>query len=76
MVSRGPFLVTRDTDSVGQLFGHVKQTKHGQATQLHATIRIKVNKTVSRTYEKTKSSADFKEKQYKDHTEWIVPNRY
>ena len=60
LVPRSPFLVTRDTDSVGQLFVHVKQKERGQATELHATVRIKLNKIISRTYERTRLSADQK----------------
>ena len=34
-----------------QVFVHVKQTERGQATQLHATVRMKLNRITRRTYE-------------------------
>jgi len=58
LVPRSPFLVTRDTDRMDQVFVHVKQTERGQATQLHAIVRIKLNRITRRSYERTKSSAD------------------
>ena len=66
MVPRPPFLVTRDTDSVGQSFVHAKKTECGQATQLHALVRIKLNKIISRTYQRTRSSAGKKKEKKKN----------
>ena len=34
--------VTRDIDWLGHMCGHVKKMDDGQATQLHAKVRIKI----------------------------------